>query len=115
MYYISEFIGGGLITATFSYAASFYHSEPAYIKIIAFLWGIPLLYFYILYIAWHTDKQAAIDVTRHGLYGIITTIFAMLFTLFIRNFSKSFIIGFNILFLFFIIGVYFYNKLYRTL
>ena len=67
MYYISEFIGGGIITATFSYAASFYHSEPSYIKIIAFLWGIPLLYFYILYIAWQTDKQAAIDVTRHGL------------------------------------------------
>lgn len=115
MYYISEFIGGGIITATFSYAASFYHSEPAYIKIIAFLWGIPLLYFYILYISWQTDKQAAIDVTRHGLYGIITTIFAMLFTLFIRNFSKAVIIGFNILFLFFIISVYFYNKLYRTL
>jgi hypothetical protein len=115
MYYITEFICGGLITAAFSYGASYYESYPEYIKIIAFLWGMPILYFYILYVSWKTSKQAAIDVTKHGLYGILTTIFAMLFTLSIHSFSKFSIISFNIIFLLFVMFIYLYNELYKTI
>ena len=118
MYYLSEFLSGGLVTVLFSYAASFYFHHPSYIKIVAFLWGMPILYFYILFISLSINEKAAFDITRHGLYGIACSIFAMLTTLALMNYlyadtlKRHYIIGYNILFLFIIIGLYLYYKLY---
>jgi hypothetical protein len=113
MYYLTEFISGGLITTIFSYAASFYSYRPEYIKIIAFLWGVPLLYFYILYTSWIQNEQAAIDVTKHGLYGIVCTLIAMIMTLYLHQYGKYIVIGSNILFLLLVIGIYMFNALYK--
>jgi len=113
MYYLAEFISGGLITSIFSYAASFYSYRPEYIKIIAFLWGIPLLYFYILYTSWMQNERAAVDVTRHGLYGVLCTLFAMLMTLYSHQYGKRVVIGVNVLFLCIVISIYMFYELYK--
>ncbi len=113
MFYLQQFLIGGFITTIFSLAASKYETNPEYIKIIAFMWGIPLLYFYILYIAWRTGHQAGIDVTLHALFGIMFTIIAMIMTLLISKFGKQITILCNILLLLVIIFVYFKFKLYN--
>lgn len=119
MYYIPEFLSGGLITVLFSYAASFYLNNPAYIKIIAFLWGMPILYFYILFISLSINEKAAFDVTLHGLYGIACSIFAMLVTLALMThlyadpMKRYYIIAYNILFLFVVIWLYMHYKIYE--
>ena len=115
MYYIVEFITGGCITTIFSYAASCYHDRPEYIKIIAFLWGMPLLYFYILYTSWMKNEQAAFDVTKHGLYGVMCTLFAMTMTmtLFFNKYDKYKIILANVIFLLSVIFIYMYSELFK--
>jgi len=119
MYYINEFISGGLITVLFTYAASFYKNHPEYIKIIAFLWGMPVLYFYILFIALSMSEEAAIDITYHALYGMVCTIIIMITTLYLLTYSfkynnsNNFIIYVNILYLIFIISIYLWFKIYN--
>jgi hypothetical protein len=118
MYYLAEFLSGGLITVLFSYAGSFYFQNPSYIKIIAFLWGMPILYFYILFIALSINEKAAFDITRHGLYGISSSVFAMVSTLLLLTYldasptKQQTIIGYNILFLFVVISIYMYYRIY---
>ena len=120
MYYIPEFISGGLITVLFSYAASLYTNHPAYIKIIAFLWGMPILYFYILFISLSISEQAATDVTYHALFGMICSMVIMITTLVLLTYSykynnsNQYIIGLNILYLFLVIHIYLWYKLYKT-
>ena len=119
MFYITEFLSGGLIAALFSYASSIYKNHPAYIKIIAFLWGMPILYFYILFISMSISEQAAIDITYHALFGMLSSMFIMITTLLLLNYtytynySNQFIIGINIAYLFVTIHVYLWYKLYQ--
>ena len=40
---------GGIIAGCFSYLSSIYQDNPAAIKIAAYLWGAPLVFFYLLY------------------------------------------------------------------
>ena len=120
MYYIPEFISGGLITVLFSYAASFYMNHPEYIKIIAFLWGMPILYFYILFISLSIDEKAAIDITYHALFGMICSFVIMLTTLVLLtrsykfNNSNQYIVCVNIFFLFIVISIYLWCNLYNS-
>ena len=120
MYYITEFLSGGLITALFSYAASLYTQHPAYIKIIAFLWGMPILYFYILFISMSISEKVAIDVTYHALFGMLGSMFIMITTLLLLTYSYTYkyshrnIIGINILYLFIVIHIYLWYTLYKT-
>lgn len=120
MYYITEFLSGGLITVLFSYTASFYFQYPSYIKIVAFLWGMPLLYFYILFISLSISETAALDITRHGMYGIMCSIIAMTTTFLLLSYlyagtrRTSLIIGYNVLFLLVVISIYIYYNLYES-
>jgi hypothetical protein len=118
MYYVTEFLSGGLITVLFSYAGSFYFQNPSYIKIISFLWGMPILYFYILFISLSISEKAAFDITRHGMYGIACSIFAMFTTLILLSYldaspmKQIYIIGYNITFLVVMITIYMYYRIY---
>ena len=119
MFYIAEFLSGGLITVLFSYASSLYKNHPAYIKIIEFLWGMPILYFYILFISMSISEEAAKDITYHALFGMLCSIFIMLLTLLLLNYSykynysSQYIIGINIAYLFLVIHTYLWYKLYK--
>jgi len=118
MYYITEFLSGGLITVLFSYAASLYVHNPSYIKIIAFLWGIPVLYFYILFISFSINENVAFDITWHAIYGICCSIFAMFSTLLLMTYLEAsymksrYIIGYNVFLIVSIINCYIYFRLY---
>ena len=114
-----EFLTGGVIAASFSYTASLFSYYPSYIKIVAFIWGMPLLYFYILYISLCADNQAALDATRHGLYGVMCSLFLLgttvLFMKYIFNESlhTHYLVWYNLFALIGIIWYYLYYKMYN--
>lgn len=119
MYYLTEFLSGGLITVLFSYAASFYMNHPEYIKMIAFLWGMPILYFYILFISLSIDENAAIAITYHAIIGMFCSFLIMISSLYLLlkhykfNNSSYFIVYLNIFYLMLVIGIYMWFKLYN--
>ena len=105
---------GALLTGIFSYSATIYTTNSNYLKVSAYLWGLPLIYFYILFVAWkNAGKDAAFDVSAHALLGIMVTIFSVIFTLFIINMDRDLVIYFNIFVVVAAIFAYTYLEIYN--
>ena len=92
----------GLLGGLFTYLSSIYESCPKYLNIAAFLWGLPLLYFMILYIAWSAGEKAMLNFNKHAIMGNLITITAMLITYicYCLGMSKLYTILFQIVILF---------------
>lgn len=105
-------IVGGIAFALFSYFASIYDDNPKYLKISAYLWGVPLFFFYLVYVSWSKSKNAMIGFTKHAIIGTILTVLVMIITLFIKDYDMSTVIVINIVLLFIFLYVYFQFKIY---
>jgi len=114
-YILLDALFGALILGSFSYFSNLYIGDKKYIKIMAFLWGIPAIYFYLLRIAARNSKDDMIHLSRHALIGILLTLFAIFFTLYIRNTDKNILIIYNLLFLIVSIYLYFHFKVYNLI
>jgi hypothetical protein len=105
---ISGFLGG-----IFSYFASIYNSNPEYLKITAYLWGLPLLYFILLNISWNAGENAMLDFNKHAIIGTIITMLAMFSTYFIYHMGNDVVIGLQFVVLATSIFIYMSNELYK--
>ena len=84
---IIDAIFGGIGFGLFSYFASIYEENPKYLKMTAFLWGVPLFYFYLVYVSWSKTKNAMGGFTKHAIIGTILTVVVMILTLFIKDYD----------------------------
>lgn len=105
---ISGFLGG-----IFSYFASIYKTNPEYLKITAYLWGLPLLYFVLLNISWNAGENAMLDFNKHAIIGTIITMFAMLSTYLIYNMGDDVVIGLQFIVLAASVFIYMSFELYK--
>ena len=112
---IIDGIIGGLGFFIFSIFASTYDENPEYLKITAYLWGIPLFFFYLVYITASHSKEAMIAFTKHGLIGTALTVFVMIFTLYIQDYRSINIVIANIMLLILFIVIYFSERLYKKI
>ena len=103
---------GAILLGVFSYLSQLYVDKPYYIRIIAFIWATPTLYFYFLYIASRNSKKAMYDFTNHGILGLLITLFAMFMTYLMASFKKNTIIIANLTFLILVFIWYFCSKIY---
>ena len=77
---IINIVLSGIIGGLFTYISSIYEACPGYLNIGAFFWGLPLLYFIILYIAWSESDDAMLSFNKHAIMGNLITVMAMLIT-----------------------------------
>ncbi len=106
---------GGLITGGFSYLTGRYYESINYVKIIAFMYAAPCVYFYLLYVLSNDSKTAMNDFSVHALIGTTLTMFMMAITLLFRfKDRRSLIIG-NFVGLIIILIWYFYFKIYELI
>lgn len=110
---LKDFFLGGIIAALFSYIVTLYEKNPEYIKIAAYIWGIPSLYFILLFVAFKEGDQVALEVSTHGLMGICVTLFTISLTLLLWKLGKEKLIYMNIFILFSSIFFYAFFKLYK--
>lgn len=87
---------GAFITGLFSYFASTYEANPNYLKITAYMWGVPVFFFYLLYVVWSNGGVAVLSFTKHALLGTSLTVLAMLITLSIYPMGELPVILINI-------------------
>ena len=104
---------GGILAGIFSYFTSLYDERPELLKITAFMWGTPLIFFYILFISWKGGENAVKDLTFHGLLGILITVFAMILTLYIYELGKIPSVLINLFILGMSICLYIKYKIYK--
>tara|TARA_X000000368_G_scaffold214367_1_gene169346 strand:+ start:43 stop:396 length:354 start_codon:yes stop_codon:yes gene_type:complete len=113
-YFIDAFVG-----AVFFYLVSFlndkYQSNPAFYKILAFTWSVPLTYFYLLFII-SDNKMNLYYFNNHALLGTLLTIFLIVYTISIQNhYAMETIIGTNFVFALGFFIIYFIFKIYDKL
>tara|TARA_B100001063_G_scaffold193519_1_gene184903 strand:- start:202 stop:555 length:354 start_codon:yes stop_codon:yes gene_type:complete len=104
---------GGLLCGLFSYLTSMYYSSTYYIKIIAFVYAAPTLYFYLLYVLSKGGKTQMNDFTIHGLLGTIITLSLMTITLMFNHLDRTTIIISNAIALSLVLLLYFGFQIYK--
>lgn len=111
---IYDVLFGSILIALISYATIKFDTNPEYLKIVAYLWGVPLLYFYFVYIIYPKGNKALKDFTIHGFIGMILTIILMIITylMIIYNVNIKQILLFNVIYGLLSIIIYFYFELY---
>lgn len=112
---IFDVITGGILVGLISYFTILFDDNPEYLKITAYLWAVPLIYFYFLYIIYDKGVNAIKSFTEHGLLGAILTIFIMIVTYFliVYKYSINFILLTNIIFGLLALFIYFYFEIYN--
>ena len=112
---ILDSVLGAVILGSFSYLSSIHTKNNNYIKILAYLWAIPCILFYLLQIASRKNQQAIYDFAIHALLGFLLSIIALLFTLYFIDLEPKKLILYNFLFLILCVFVYFYFKIYQKI
>ena len=112
---ILDALFGAMFLGSFSYFSSLYQKNNNYIKIVAYLWAVPCVLFYLLNIASRRGPQAMKDLIIHGLIGLSLTIVALMFTLYFIDLEPKHLIIYNLLYLIFCVFVYFHFKIYQKI
>jgi hypothetical protein len=111
-----DFLIGGSIVGVYSYITHIFdRNNNDVIKISAFIWGIPLIYFYLLFIVWNQNVQNAKDFTNHAIMGTLITLFSMLLTTYIYKIGKYPAILVNFIIVVISVHTYLKYKLYKML
>lgn len=112
---IIDVICGAILVGFVSYSTILFESNPDYLKIVAYLWAVPLLYFYFLYVIYPQGTSAIKSFTIHGLLGVLLTTFIMFITYFLIIYKVDIntIMILNILYGIICLFIYFYLKLYK--
>ena len=79
------------------------------------MWGVPLFFFYLVYITASHSKEAMIAFTKHGLIGTALTVLVMIITLYIQDYRMINIVIANIMLLILFIVIYFSERLYNKI
>jgi len=103
---------GAILLGLFSYFTEKYRNNHDYIKILAFLWASPSVFFYILAISSRNGIKSMNALAVHALLGIILTTIAILFTIYFIKLNSILLISINFIYLFTIMVLYFYFKVY---
>jgi len=111
--YVKNLIFLGIIVTAIQFSASHYKEHTNYLKIMAFLWGAPMFYFFLLYVMVNAgNKETIIPFTKHAAIGTLMTVLAMFLTLFIIHYDINTIVFINLAFLFLILFLYFNYTIY---
>jgi len=110
-----DVILGSIFIAIISYFTLIFDEHPEFLNISAFLWGVPLIYFYFIYITYQKSKKAMTSFTIHGLIGQVMTVFISFVTLYmlLNEFDVKHIILTNIVYATLCLIFYFYFKIYN--
>ena len=106
---------GFLLAACLSYFTLSYQGDPSYLKIIAFLWGVPIFYFYLVYIIYPLGEKAIQEFTYHAFAGsVVSVLFISLsfFMVYEANIPAFYVIIVMYGLVGAVLGTYFYNRLY---
>ena len=110
---ILDALFGALLLGSFSYFTSLYQKDNSYIKIVAYLWAIPGILFYLLRVASRKGKDAMLDFITHALLGLLLSLVDLIGTFILKDLNSKLLIIYNLLYLITCIFLYFHFKIYN--
>lgn len=108
-----DFLISGTIGGAVSYLSTLYYSNPNYIKIAAYLWGIPASFFFLLFIGFNISNKAAYDISIHAGIGVFVTLLSIIISILLFDLGKKPLIFINIIIIITSIFIYSNWKLYE--
>lgn len=104
---------GGLLLGSISYLSNIYGKNPEFYKILAFIWAVPLTFFFLINLASRDGKKAIKDFCIHSILGLLLTIILALITIRIIKLDNYIIVLFSFIFAVITTFLYFYLKIYK--
>ena len=105
---ISGFLGGLV-----SYLVSINRKNPDYLKMMAFIYAAPCIFFYMVLISSRKGKQAIKSFSFHALLGILLTASVIIFTYLFYYLNRNLLVAINLFIFLFITALYFKYKIYK--
>lgn len=110
-------LGGGLL-GLISYLSNVYgKSSPVFFKIMAFLWSVPLTYFFFINMASRYGKTPVENFARHAMIGTTATLILSIMVFAIINLMKDIstdqLVKFSLIYALIITFSYFILKIYE--
>ncbi len=104
---------GGFLCGLFAFLTGRFSNTPSYIKIFAFVYAAPCLYFYLLYMLSRQGKNQMVQFTRHALFGTLVSAVIIFVTVLFQEKSATALIVGNLIALLFVLFIYFVFKMYN--
>ncbi len=104
---------GGTLLGFISYLSNIYGKHPEFYKILAFIWGVPLTFFFLINMASRDGKKAIKDFSTHSIIGLILTMILALITIRIIKMDNYLIVLFSFTFAIVVTVLYFYLEIYK--
>lgn len=107
---------GGFVLGSISYMSALYSGNSIYFKILAFLWAMPLSFFFFLNMASRHGRVAMIDFTRHALIGTFLTLTLCSITLLFHIYmDDQTLVIMTLIFAIIFTMLYFINRIYKEI
>ena len=110
---ILDTILGGLLIGSISYLSNIYGKNTEFYKILAFIWAVPLTFFFFINMASRDGKKAIKDFSRHSIIGLVLTIILALITMRIIKLDNYIIVLCAFMFAVLTTFLYFYLQIYK--
>ena len=107
---------GGFVLGCISYMSSLYAGNGIYFKILAFLWAMPLSFFFSLNMTSRHGRVAMINFTRHALIGTFLTLMLCIITLIVHIYmDDQTLVVMTLIFAIIFTMLYFLNRIYNEI
>ena len=107
---------GGFVLGSISYMSSLYAGNGIYFKILAFLWAMPLSFFFFLNMTSRHGRVAMINFTRHALIGTFLTLMLCIITLIVHIYmDDQTLVVMTLIFAIIFTMLYFLNRIYNEI
>ena len=107
---------GGFVLGSISYMSSLYAGNGIYFKILAFLWAMPLSFFFFLNMTSRHGRVAMINFTRHTLIGTFLTLMLCIITLIVHIYmDDQTLVVMTLIFAIIFTMLYFLNRIYNEI
>jgi hypothetical protein len=111
---IFDTILGGFVLGMVSILSNLYgESSPYFYRILAFIWAVPLTFFFFVNMASRHGKNKIEDICRHAIIGIVLTFILALSTLYIIKKDVAVIISYSFFFALLTTIGYFAFEIYK--
>ena len=105
---------GALIFGTISVFSQIYINNTHFYKILAFIWGVPLTFFFFINMVSRAGIIHVVNFSKHAIIGTLLTVFLAIITIGLQNTEVEYLVYLNFILALFFVVFYFYYKVYEV-
>lgn len=106
---------GALVLGTISTLGQYYMYQAQYYKILAFVWSVPLTFFFFINMASRAGIIHVINFSRHAIIGTTLTGLLAIMTILLQHLPMQYLVYLNLLLAVSFVALYFGLQIYEII